>query len=115
MENESTQNNKPVGVDALSIISLVVSVLGVVVYGGCFDNNALVPLFVILGIASVVLPLIAKKHRILNNKTGKWMEIVSIIVGGFNFYFIIFALTSIPIIVGNLGWVICGIAYKMIK
>ena len=43
------------------------------------------------------------------------MELVSIIVGGFNFYCIIFALTSIPIFIGYLGWVVCGIAYKQIR
>ena len=116
MENKTEQQaNNPTGVDIFSVISLIASILGLVVYGLCFENNVFVPLFIILGIASVILPLIAKKHRIQNNKTGKWMEIVSIIAGGFNFSFIISVLTSLPFFIGYLGWVVCGIAYKLIK
>lgn len=116
MEKKTEKSNgNPAGVDPLSIISLIVSILGVVVYAICFENNAFVPLFVVLGIASIILPCIAKNHRIRTNKAGKWMEIVSIIVGGFNFYCIIFALTSMPIFIGYLGWVVCGIVYKQIR
>ena len=99
----------------MSLVSLAVSILGTVIYGTLFSGSGLTWLFIILSIASVVLPPIAKKVRIEQNKKGKVFEILAIIVGGFNFYCIFFALTSLPIFVGYLGWVGCGIAYKMVN
>lgn len=99
----------------LSIVSLLVSVLGIVFYALSFKTGIAIPVFVILAIASVVLPPIAKKVGIETNKNGTWMEIAAIVVGGFNFYFLIFAFVPIPIFVGYLGWVVCGIVYKLVK
>ena len=99
----------------MSVISLIVSILGVVFYGLLFRNAVFVWPFIKLAVVSVVLPPIAKKLRIQNNKKGKAIEIIAIVIGGFNFYCIFFALTSLPIIVAYLGWVICGIIYKMVK
>ena len=99
----------------MSLVSLAVSILGTVVYSTLFSGSGLTWLFIILGLASVVLPPIAKKVRIEQDKKGKVFEILAIVVGGFNFYCIFFALTSLPIFIGFLGWVGCGIAYKMVK
>ena len=99
----------------LSFIALGVSLLGTLCYSMCFDHKFFVPVFVVLAIASVILPPIAKKHRITNNKTGKWIEIIAIIIGGFNIYSIVFAFTSLPLLVGYLGWIACGIVYSKIK
>ncbi len=99
----------------MSLISLAVSILGTVIYGTLFSGSGLTWLFVILSIASVVLPPIAKKMRITQEKNGKVFEIVAIVIGGFNFYCTIFALTTLPIYIGYLGWVISGVAYKMVK
>lgn len=110
-----TTTNQPKGISIFSIISLIVSILDTIIYGQIFSNGNLLPLFIILAIASIIMPIVAKKHRIVTNKTGKWMEIVAIIVGGFNFYCIIFALTSLPVFIGYLGWVICGVIYSSVK
>lgn len=99
----------------MSLISLSVSILGTVIYGTLFSGSGLTWLFVILSIASVVLPPIAKKLRITQERKGKGFEIIAIVIGGFNFYCIIFALTPLPIFIGYLGWVISGVAYKMVK
>lgn len=99
----------------MSLISLTVSILGTVIYGALGVGSGLTWLFVILGIASVVLPPIAKKLRITQERKGKALEIIAIVIGGFNFYCIIFALTTLPIFIGYLGWVISGVAYKMVK
>ena len=99
----------------MSLVSLAVSILGTVVYSTLFSGSGLTWLFIILGLASVVLPPIAKKVRIEQDKKGKVFEILAIVVGGFNFYCIFFALASLPIFIGYLGWVGCGIAYKMVK
>lgn len=98
-----------------SLISLAVSILGTVVYCSLFLGFGLTWLFIILGVASVVLPPIAKKFRIEQKKKGQVLEIIAIVIGGFNFYCIFFALTSFPIFIGYLGWVGCVIAYKIVK
>lgn len=99
----------------MSLISFAVSILGTVIYGTLFSGSGLTWLFVILSIAAIVLPPIAKKLRITQEKKGKVLEIIAIVIGGFNFYCIIFALTTLPIFIGYLGWVISGVAYKIVK
>lgn len=99
----------------MSLVSLSVSIFGTVIYSTLFSGSGLNWLFVIIGIASVVLPPIAKKLRITQEKKGKAFEIIAIVVGGFNFYCIFFALTTLPIFIGYIGWIICGIAYKFVK
>ncbi len=99
----------------MSLLSLTVSVLGTIVYSSLFSGSGLTWLFIILSIASIVLPPIAKKLRIAQGKKGKAFEIIAIVIGGFNFYGIVLALTTLPLLVGYLGWVISGIAYKMVK
>ena len=76
---------------------------------------SLISILVITSIASVILPIVAKKIRLDNNKKGKVLEILSIILGGFDFYCVIFALTQWPIFIAYLGWICCGIFYKLIK
>ena len=99
----------------MSLVSLGVSVLGTVIYATLFSGSGLAWLFSIIGIVSVVLPPIAKKLRITQEKKGKTFEIIAIVVGGYNFYCIFFTLTTLPIFIGYLGWIICGIAYKFVK
>ncbi len=99
----------------MSLISFGVSVLGTAIYASLFSGSGLTWLFIIIGIVSVILPLIAKKIRITQAKQGKTFEIIAIVIGGFNFYCIIFALTTLPIFIGYLGWVICGIVYRTVK
>lgn len=99
----------------ISILSCVVSILGTVLYSAIFSNGALISVFVIVSLLSIVLPLISKKFRLYAQKKGKFFEIIAIVIGGFNFYCIIFALTNAPIFIGYLGWLVCGIIYKFIR
>ena len=99
----------------MSLVSLGGSILGTAIYASLFSGSGLTWLFIIISIASVVLPPIAKKIRITQEKQGKTFEIIAIVVGGFNFYCIFFALTTLPVFIGYLGWIICGIIYKNVK
>lgn len=99
----------------LSLVSLAVSILGVVIYSVLLSGSGSAWLFILLSIASVALPPIAKKVRISRGKKGTVFEIIALVVGGFNFYCIFFALTDLPLLIGYLGWVISGVAYKMVK
>lgn len=98
-----------------SLISLAVSLVGVALYGAMFKVKELRSLFVIVALASVVLPLIAKSKRLWDEQKGGALEILAIVVGGFNFYCIIFAMTKWPFIIAYLGWIICGVIYSRIK
>lgn len=99
----------------MSLISFAVSILGFVIYLSLFSGSGLIWLFVLVSVASVILPPIAKKKRIAHEKKGKALEIIAIIVGGFDFYCICFVLPTLPMIIFYLGWVISGIAYKAVK
>lgn len=99
----------------LSLIAALVSVLGVVLYGAMFEVLELKTLFIIVTVASMILPVVAKKVRVMKNKNGKVLEILAIVLAGLNFYFVIFALSTLPIFVGYLGWVAVGVAYWAIK
>jgi len=46
---------------------------------------------------------------------GRFLEIAAILIGGFNFCVFIFMFTKLPVIVGWLGWIVCGFAYSRIK
>jgi hypothetical protein len=80
-----------------------------------FSNSSLSAVFIIISVVSIILPTISKKIRIAQGKKGRVLEIIAIIVGGFNFYCVFFALTSLPVIIAYLGWVIGGVAYKVVK
>nr|DAX17810.1 MAG TPA: hypothetical protein [Caudoviricetes sp.] len=99
----------------LSLVSLIVSVVGQVMYYLLFSNSSLSAVFIIISVVSIILPTISKKIRIAQGKKGRVLEIIAIIVGGFNFYCVFFALTSLPVIIAYLGWVIGGVAYKVVK
>lgn len=99
----------------VSVISLVVSILGVFVYSSLFFGSGLYTIFIVISLVSLFLPPIAKKIRIKQNKKGKALEIIAIIFGGFNFFCYIYAISGLPLYIGYLGWILCGIAYKYIK
>ena len=99
----------------LSLISLLVSIAGAASYVALFSYPGLKTLFIVLSIASLVLPLISKISRISYEKKGKTLEIIAIVIGAFNFYFLIFAFTTFPIFIGYLGGIVAGLIYKAIK
>ena len=97
----------------LSIISLLISILGFALFVIILQYHLkeLKTLFVIIAIISIILPLISKRIRIDLNKSGKGAEIAALVLGGYNFYCIIFAFTNWPLYMAYLGWVIAGIVY----
>ena len=108
--------NKSVKRSVWSIVSLTVAILGIVflelffkVGGGIF-----IAAFFVFSLASVILPPVAKKIRCAKRQKGEAFEIIAIIVGGFDFYMIIFAFTHLPLLIGYLGWVVCALVYKFI-
>ena len=99
----------------ISFVSLSVSILGVFIYSSLFSGSGLIFPFVIVSVISIILPAISKKIRLVKGKKGKILEIIAIIIGGYNFYCVFFALTKLPLIIAYSGWVISGIAYKITK
>lgn len=115
-ENFSNKKESPqFHLSLISLISLICSILGFLLYSIVLSGAKLKILWVIVSLISIVLPVIAKQLRLKENKSGKILEIFAIVIGGFNFYCIIFAATTLSIYVGYLGWIVCAIAYKYIK
>ena len=102
-------------INTLSLISLITSVLGYVFWSLIFVNGLFIIFFICCGLASVILPIIAKKARIERGTGGKWMEIVAIVLGGNLFSMIIVYFTKLPVFVEYLGWIIDIIVYRSIK
>jgi len=99
-------------VSIMSALSLVTSVAAFQLYTALFKDIRVVSLFIVTSVVSLILPVIAKKVRVNRNRKGKVLEIIAIVIGGINFYCVIFALTKWPIFIGYLGWVASAIAYK---
>lgn len=99
----------------ISFVSLAVSILGVFIYSSLFSGSGLIFPFVIISVISIILPAISKKVRLAKGQKGKILEIIAIVIGGFNFYCVFFALTKLPLVIAYLGWVISGVAYKLTK
>lgn len=108
--------NKSVKLSVWSIVSLAVAILGVAFYGLLFEigGGLFAIAFFAFSLASVILPPVAKKIRHAKRQKGGAFEIIAIIVGGFNFYMIIFAFTHLPLFIGYLGWIVCALVYKFI-
>lgn len=107
--------NKKTKLSFLSFMSFVVSIMAFGLYVLVFSVKGLIPIWMIISIVSVIMPIIAKKVRISKMQSGKSLEIAALFIGGFAFYSVIFAATSLNIYIGYLGWVIGGIIYKLIK
>lgn len=99
----------------MSLVSFAVSILGFILYCSLFEGSGLGALFVIVALASVVLPPVSKKFRLAQNKKGKALEIISIVIAGFNFWCVCVIIARLPALIGYLGWVISGVAYRMVK
>lgn len=108
--------SKSIGVSIWSMLSLVVAILAFVFYGLFFEigGKAFAINFFVFTIISVILPPVAKRIRLTKRKKGGVFEIAAIVVGGFDFYCIIFAFTHLPLFIGYLGWVVCALVYKFI-
>lgn len=104
-------------VSAFSIFTLILSIIGVILYYFVLSTGAtlIAFLFVVVSLIAIVLPPISKKLRLEHNQGGRAFEIIAIIISGFNFYCIVFALTKWPIGIAYIGWLICSIVYSQIK
>ena len=99
----------------LSVVSLLASVAAAALFAMSFGNPRLMTVWRIVTVISLILPIAAKKIRIGQGRKGKTLEIIALILAGFAFYEVIFLSTKLNIWVGYLGFVIGGIAYRMIK
>jgi len=111
------EKNERVRISLFSVVSVLASAIGVVLYSLCFSTHsvAVFTLFKVVAIVSIIIPPVSKAQRLSVHKSGKALEILSIIIAGFNFYCVIFAFTKLPILIAYLGWVICGVTYKLAK
>lgn len=100
------------------IISLIISIIAFVLYIMVLEGATLSLLIFwsLLSIISVFMPTVSKFFRKRKGKLGKTVEIISLIIGCFSFYFLFFALTKISIyIVYIMIFGICFLYAKAFK
>lgn len=98
----------------MSLIAFIVSLLAFGTYAlilGLKRGDLLIGLD-ILAVVSLVLPPIAKKARLLGDKSGRGFEIAAIVVGGYAFAMAIFFMPKVSMYFGYLGWIVGGLVYK---
>ncbi len=100
---------------ALAVIALLLSVFGILVTFSIIEGSGLWGVLLLVSIAASILPSISKKTRQKSNYRGRTLEIVAIIIGGFDFYGYIFYQPQISIYIGFLAWGIGGILYACVK
>ena len=98
----------------MSAIALGAGVLGVVLAWVSQGVQALFIPWVAVSMVSIILPVLAKKLRLGTFKMGRTAEIAAIFLGGLNYYLVIFG-TGLPILLGYVGWIICGLLYATMK
>ena len=98
----------------MSAIALGVGLLGLLLAWISQGVQALFIPWVAVSMVSIILPVLAKKLRLGTFKVGRTMEIASIFIGGLNYYLVIFG-TGLPILLGYVGWIICGLLYATMK
>ena len=118
IDDKESETKPPVDdgkIAAISLVSLFVSLLGFGLYCLILSVKAvsLYNFFLLISIIAIILPAISKKLR--GNKLGNTFEIYAIIFGGLDIYFYVFLCTHWPIAVGYIGWVIAGVAHKIVK
>lgn len=105
-------------ISAWSVICLLTSILGFALYSvvlGPLKSTFTLLLWITVSVLSIIQPPIVKWIRLKGSDKGRGFEIASIIIGGFDFYFVVFAYTKWPVVIAYLGWLISGIAYSLVK
>ncbi len=99
----------------LSIIALCVSLAAAGLFFLTVANVLFRPLWVLVTVASVIMPAVAKKKRIDHEGKGKGLEIAALIIGGFLFYMVVFLATDLSVFFGYLGYIIGGLVYRAVQ
>lgn len=108
---KNRKRKKSQSISFLSIIALLISIVGFILYCMVLSYIEIAFLWILVSVASIVFPSISKKVRLKNAQRGKVMEIFAIVLGGFNFYSVIFAATKFPLIIAYFGWIIGTFLY----
>ena len=78
----------------VSVLSFACSVLAFVLYAMLLGGIDVYFIWIISSIAALCLPILAKRIRKKKGSKGKALEIIALILGAFDFYFVIFAATK---------------------
>lgn len=97
-----------------SVFALVVSILAFALYALLFEGAKVYGLWIVVSIVAPTCPIAAKYLRLKQGSKGKALEIAALVLGCFDFYFVIFAATKWNI---NLAFtviaVVCVVYAKM--
>ena len=76
-------------------VSLIMSIVAFGLYVLLLSGTNVYILWIVLSVISSVLPILSKYLRNADGKIGKSVEIIALIIGGYNLYFVFFAATKI--------------------
>lgn len=87
--------NEKVSLSMFPVISLFVSIVGVLLHNAVMNYTNLIGLWAMSSFISIIFPLVSKYFRNRDSKEGKSIEIVALILGSFNLYSYLFTTTEI--------------------
>lgn len=77
-----------------SFISFTISIIAFVLYVILLSGINVYILWIVSSITALFLPLLSKYVRTQNKMKGAGLEVAALVIGSFDFYFVIFAATS---------------------
>ncbi len=108
-------------ISILSICSLFISIIAFIQYCIVLSGPSVTIPFWFFGLAvhcwsitsifALIVPILAKWHRKLKGYKGKTLEIVTLIIGAYNFYFAILLTTQIPLYICYAIIIVCCVLY----
>ncbi len=112
---DASNDDKKDKFSIVSVISFLISVSALGMYGMLFEGINLFLLWIICSVASIILPIFAKSNRLKKDLRGKAFEVVALVIGSFNLYSVFFAATKIPLVVAYVVIAICCFVYAKIS
>ncbi len=93
-ESERAFNVVKKRISIVSFISLAISIVAFILYVILLGGTNVYILWIISSIIALFFPLLPKYIRSRNNIRGEWLEIVALVIGSFDFYFVISSATK---------------------
>lgn len=110
-ESERAFNVVKKRISIVSFISLAISIVAFILYVILLGGTNVYILWIISSIIALFFPLLPKYIRSRNNMRGEWLEIVALVIGSFDFYFVISSATKWYIYIAYVIIIIACILY----
>lgn len=85
---------KKIKISITAVTSLAISIIAFVLYVMVLNGSDVYILWILASIAALCFPVFSKYRRNKSGSNGKPLEITALVLGAFDFYFVIFAATG---------------------